>query len=134
MWLLLVPASTLALSRFPLFQATGMGDLPRVGDDDERIHARSDGRRPQVARRIRSRLFQVRRPHQALQAQETTKTRTSLQPLRGTQRLAYFSRAPIQIKDAAYFSRRWDSVVIGNTSITFPDIAMFTFCVLTEKK
>jgi len=67
------------------------GHISRVGADDKRIHARSDGHRPQVAGRVRALVLQILRPNQAEQVQEEPKTGAAVQQIRGTQCLAYLS-------------------------------------------
>ena len=65
--------------------AAGVGRLSRGRSNDEGVHARGDGHRPEVAGRVRAGLLQVLRPDQVVHVQEEPEDRAALQQVRGAQ-------------------------------------------------
>ena len=78
----------------PLFRhvqpPTRLVRLSRARLDLQRVHARSNSNRPQVACRTRPAILQSRRFNQTLDAKEAAKTRAAAQQIRRAKCLAYF--------------------------------------------
>ena len=78
----------------PLFRhvqpSTGLVRLSRARLDLERVHARSDSNRPQVAGRTCPAILQSWRFNQTLDAKEAAKARAASQQIRRAKCLAYF--------------------------------------------
>ena len=62
-----------------------MGRLSRGRANDEGVHARGDGHRPEVARRVRAGVLQVLGPDQVVVVQEEPEDRAAVQQVRGAQ-------------------------------------------------